>query len=189
MTTDPGSSRKVNAFLIVLVVCAVGYAVVRLGIRKVVDREIEKNVGHVIPDFDLPTIDGQRVKRSDFAGKVMILHFSRSKCSSCEIEKPEIQKFEKTLDASQVALITINTDRIMGFSEADSQKTISRSGFTHPIVFADQAFLDSFHGATWANVTPITYLVDRENRIVTTLRGAQMAVDLTAALEPLLAAK
>lgn len=186
MTTEATSSRKVNLFLIALVVLALGYVGVRKGIRAVVDREIEKNVGHIIPDFDLPMLDGTRVKRSDFAGKVLILHFSRSKCSSCEIEKPEIQKFEKTLDASRVALLTINTDRIMGFSEEDSKKTVSRSGFAHPIVFADQAFLDSFHGATWAKVTPITYFVDREGRVVTTLRGAQMADALTAALAPLL---
>lgn len=182
MTTEPSRDRRVKLFLIALALVALGYAAVRIGVRAVVDREIEKHVGNVIPDFDLPMLDGTRVKRSDFAGKILILHFSRSKCGSCEIEKPEIRKFEQTLDPARVALLTINTDRVMGFAEDVSQKTVERSAFRHPTVFADREFLESFHGATWANVTPITYFVDTQLRTVKSLRGAQTADALTEAL-------
>ena len=45
--------------------------------------------------------------------------------------------------------------------------------YDHPILMADKAFVDAFHGAGWAHVTPVSYIVDANGEIVDTLRGHQ----------------
>lgn len=154
----------------------------RIVIREYVNHEIEKNQGESLPAFSLRSLDGKTFTHADIAGKIAILHFSRSFCGSCEKEKPAIKAFEATLDPNDVVLVTLNTDPVMGFSLDDTKKTIERSGFSHPTYLVDETFLNDFHGATWAKVTPITYFVDRTGKIVSSLRGAQTVEALAAEL-------
>jgi cytochrome c biogenesis protein CcmG, thiol:disulfide interchange protein DsbE len=44
------------------------------------------SVGQDAPDFELTTFDGKTFSKKDFTGKVLILHFWSSWCSSCEVE-------------------------------------------------------------------------------------------------------
>jgi cytochrome c biogenesis protein CcmG, thiol:disulfide interchange protein DsbE len=172
-----------NRAAIALVTIVALYFGVRLVVREYVDHEIEKNQGETLPTFALKSLDGATFTNADIAGKIAILHFSRSFCGSCEKEKPAVKEFEKTLDPSQIVLVTLNTDPVMGFTLDDTKKTVERSGFAHPTYLVDEKFLNDFHGAAWAKVTPITYFVDRQGKIVTSLRGTQTVESLSAALE------
>ena len=71
---------------------------------------------------------------------------------------------------------------MQGFDEATTEATLARMGYTHPILVADAAFADAFHGAGWTHVTPVTYVLDEEGRISASLRGHQELEALLAAL-------
>lgn len=174
---------KVGVWITIVLVLTISYPIVMSIIRAHVDSRIAQNHGLRLRPFSLVDRDGQAWNNESLRGKVAILNFTRSKCRSCEVEKPEIKKFAAGLDPEQVVLLSVMTDRVMGFSEEETRKTIERSGFEHPILMADEQFVDDFHGSDWSNVTPVSYFINPEGKIVTSLRGAQTVESLTAALK------
>ena len=56
------------------------------------------------PDFDLPALGGGRVKLSDHAGKVVILHFWTKTCKPCLEELPLLAQFADNFRAAAAAL-------------------------------------------------------------------------------------
>lgn len=166
-------NRRTWIWPAVVVVIAAAYPVGKWGVRAWVDRKIERNVGHQLPSFTLTSTDGRTFRSDELRGKVAVLHFLRSFCGSCEREKPAVRALASKLDPNDVVLWSIMTDRLQGYAEADTQATLARSKFEHPVLMADKAFADAFHGAEWSHVTPIWYVVSRDGEIVATLRGTQ----------------
>jgi peroxiredoxin len=73
------------------------------------------------PDFELPALDGQKVRLSSYRGKTVILHFWTKTCVPCLEELPEIESLAKMLSPHRdVALITVTTDE----SAADADATL-----------------------------------------------------------------
>ena len=48
----------------------------------------ETSAGALAPDFELTTLDGKRVKLSDYRGKAVLLNFWATWCSPCKVEMP-----------------------------------------------------------------------------------------------------
>jgi len=153
-------------------------------------RACARSSGHTwTTAFELPEVTNTGepsphiVASSAFLGRVLVLNFMRSHCVNCEREKADVRAFAEHLDAREAAILSIMTDQVEGFPPTDSAATLSRSGFTHPVLMADQPFIDALHGSTWSHVTPITYFVDRQGTVVESLRGAQTEETLQAALQ------
>jgi len=63
------------------------------------------------PDFELPTIDGKKLRLASYRGKTVILHFWTKTCTPCLQELPDIASLAKVLKPHpDVALLTITTD-------------------------------------------------------------------------------
>ena len=171
----------------VLLLAGVGLAFgawqgVMWGVRKYVDSRIASAVDAPVVDFDLATVDGGRVTATDLRGRWVVLNFFRSQCAGCNAEAPAVRELAERLDPERATLVGILVDRVQGFPESMSQETLERMRYRHPVAWADAAFVDAFHGAGWSNVTPITYFVDPEGRVVASLRGHQTFESLTAPL-------
>ena len=50
-------------------------------------------LGQTAPAYDLPTLEGGRVRSSDLAGKVVIVNFWNSWCIPCQQEHPALTEF------------------------------------------------------------------------------------------------
>ena len=50
-------------------------------------------VGHMAPDFELTTLDGETIKLSEFRGQRVMLNFWAAWCPPCRTEMPDMQKF------------------------------------------------------------------------------------------------
>lgn len=73
------------------------------------------------PDFALPTLDGRKVRLSDYRGKVVILNFWSKTCKPCLEEMPSLHDLGTILSQrSDIVLLTITTDE----SAADAQATL-----------------------------------------------------------------
>jgi peroxiredoxin len=178
-----GPSRRTVLGILVPAVLVAGYFGVRAAVRAHVDGVIQASVGAVLPPFDLPRADGAgRLTAADLRGRKVLLHFFRSHCASCEAEAPAVRNLEAQLDASQVAMVHVMTDRVMGFDPADTQATLEGKAFLGPVLMADEAFMDQFHKVAWSRVTPVTYVVDRQGTIRLALRGRQTESSLREAL-------
>ncbi len=152
-------------------------------VRAHVTGKIEASLDHPLPAFALPTTAGGRIDSNDLRGKVVVLNFFRSRCHSCELEADAVRAFAAEMHARpDVVVLGVLLDRVMGFSESDSAATLARHAYTHPVLVADAAFVDAFHGVGWANVTPVTYVARADGKIVAALRGHQTLAALRDAL-------
>ncbi|MEO0481150.1 MAG: TlpA disulfide reductase family protein [Planctomycetota bacterium] len=156
------------------------YQGVMFGIRKYVDTKIEAPIGRPVEDFVLTDIDGGTWRASELRGKAVILHFFRSQCVSCHAMKRDMKRFAKELDAEKAQVLYLMVDKVQGFPEDMSARTILDMAFDGPVVMVDEAFVDAFYGSDWANVTPITYLVNQEGQVARALRGQQSYDELKA---------
>lgn len=63
------------------------------------------------PDFELPSLTGEKVRLSSFRGKVVILNFWTKTCRPCLEEMPSLAELGKIVNTHQdIALVTISTD-------------------------------------------------------------------------------
>ncbi|MBL9077832.1 MAG: TlpA family protein disulfide reductase [Planctomycetes bacterium] len=150
-------------------------------VRRHVDGLIQHAVDAPLPEFRLTDRAGRTWTQLDLAGKRAVLHFFRSRCHSCDVEAPEIRAFEARLPADVVCL-HVMTDAVLEFAPELTAATLQAKAFAQPVLMADAAFVDAFHGVDWSNVTPITYVVDARGTVRYGLRGARTAAELEQAL-------
>ena len=68
-------------------------------------------LGHNAPAYDLPTLDGGRVRSADLAGKVVIVNFWNSWCIPCQQEHPAlVDFFQRHADDPGFAMVGIVRD-------------------------------------------------------------------------------
>jgi peroxiredoxin len=109
------------------------------------------NLDRLAPEFDLPNLEGKRVKLSDYRGKVVILNFWTKTCQPCLEEMPAFGDLAKALsNRNDVALVTISTDE----TAADARAT-----------------LESVLGS---KQPPFEVLMDPDARIVTDTYGTKL---------------
>lgn len=180
--TESGGASALRIVLVIVAVFAV-YQAVMYGVRRHVDGKIEASAGGRLFDFELEDMDGKVWRSAEFAGRKVVLNFFRSRCQGCRVEAPNVRELVRRVDPAKVAVIGIMMDEVQGYPIDATQKTLTDFGYEHPILMADAAFLDAFHGAGWAHVTPITYIANESGEIVAALRGHQRLDTLLAALE------
>jgi peroxiredoxin len=73
------------------------------------------------PDFELPDLDGKKVKLSDFRGRAVIMNFWTKTCRPCLEEMPALANLAKAMRPHKdLAFITVTTDE----SAADARNTL-----------------------------------------------------------------
>ena len=174
------SRRTLIGLLVPLVLIASYYGVMSY-LRAHVSDLIAYSVDKPLPEFQLVDRDGKQWSNKDLVGKCAVLHFFRSHCSSCDIEAPAIRKLEKR-KPDDVVWLHVMTDIVLDVTPATTAATIARKEFSEPILMADAVFVELFHSATWAQVTPITYIVDKQGTVRYGLRGGQDAATIESAI-------
>lgn len=175
-------SRRTLISLIVPLVLIAAYFGVTSYVRAHVTDLIQHAVDKPLPDFQLLDRDGKQWSKQDLAGKRAVLHFFRSHCHSCEVEAPSIRELEKG-KPDDVVWLHVMTDVVLDVTPATTKATIARKKFTEPILMADVAFVELFHKAKWAQVTPITYIIDKAGIVRYGLRGRQEAATVRQAID------
>ncbi len=180
--SQPRSSlRTIGLVLVVVGGLVTVYEGTMFGLRWYTNARIQDSIGKPIT-FDLETTDGGRLDLSTLRGKTVVLNFFRSRCPTCEREKPAIRAFAAEVDPAKVAVVGVFVDRLQGYPATESATTLERAAFRHPVVWADAALAERFHGAGWTNITPVTYVLDGNGNVVRALRGAQTIESLRSAL-------
>jgi len=120
--------------------------------------------GQDAPDFELSTLDGNKVKLSDYRGKVVWLYLWRCGSPQCRQELPHLQKwYEKNRNDDLVVFGVNSTDdkRIL-------QAFLRENPVTFPVVhdcssFARKAVQD--YGDKTATM-PMSCIIDRQGKVV-----------------------
>lgn len=159
-----------------------GFQLTMALVRSHTNGRIQGTVDRPMPAFRLETTEGATLDSATLKGKTVVLNFFRSRCEACDREQEAVRELARSVDPAKVAVLGILCDRLQGYPPAESAATLRRMAFEHPVLWADAAFADAFHGAGWTNVTPITYVVDGGGTIRRALRGAQSLAALRSAL-------
>jgi peroxiredoxin len=131
-----------------------------------------------VPDFELPALDGKKVRLSSFRDKTVILHFWTKTCKPCLEELPQIASLAKAIKPyPNVALVTITTDETAEDAKATLESIIgSSSSF---VTLVDPGGDDVVVGKFGTKLFPETWFIDPEGVIRARFDGPR---DWTGAL-------
>ncbi len=152
-------------------------------------------LGTKAPDFALPDIDGEIVKRDDFAGKPLLVVFM---CNHCPFVIYVREKLvEKIIDYQNlgIAVVGINSNDVANYPDDSPEKMkqdVQKYGYTFAYLFDETQEVARAYDAA---CTPDFFLFDENHKLVyrgqfdDSRPGSDIPVtgeDLTAAISALL---
>ena len=182
---DSRTKRWRWALLALVVLVFPAYQGVLWGVRAYVDSRIGRMEGQALPQFSMTGRDGVVYSTESLRGRTVVLNFFRSRCINCRLEKEAIKALAREVDEEKVLVLGVMTDAALSIPPEDSERTLEFMGYEHPVIMADREFMDAFHGVTWSNVTPVTYIVDPNGANVRSMRGERSLFEFRVALEGL----
>ncbi len=91
----------------------------------------ETSAAPLAPDFELTTLDGNRVKLSDYRGKAVLLNFWATWCSPCKVEMPWFVDMQKHYGNDGLVILGVAMD------DSDTPKIAqfaSEMGVNYPVL-------------------------------------------------------
>jgi peroxiredoxin len=144
--------------LIVLLLCGV------LLVYAMTDTTAMKTAGGVAsigvqaPDFALQDLQGKMWRLSDLKGKVVLLHFWATWCSTCEQENPTLQNLMRAeQDNPQLIVLSV----LVRDDPSAAKAYMAKKGFDFPVL-ADDKKTSIQYGLTGV---PETFLIDKNGTI------------------------
>jgi len=118
-------------------------------------------IGKKAPDFELNDLNGNKVKLSDFKGKVVMLNFWASWCGPCRMEIPDLINIQEKHKKDGLIIIGITIpssgtpEQVKKFAESYKINYILVTGSNTEIM----TIATSYGGV---RAVPTTFLIDRD---------------------------
>ena len=159
-----------NALVFVVLVAAI---MAMLAAGKYMDRTRKhgplKMVGDVkgvqARDFDLATLDGRRVKLSDFRGKAVLLNFWATWCPPCKIEMPWFVDLQKQYGKDGLVVLGVAMDDTEPPKIAEFAHDM---GVNYQVLLGTDQVSDDYGNVQYL---PTTFYLDRNGVIVDKAAG------------------
>lgn len=164
-----------SAFLVLLAFLAL----LGVSLRRVQSGSIV--IGQQVPEFSLVTFDGQTLNLSDFKGKIVVLNFWASWCSTCSQEAIDMEEaWRHYQPGGEVVFLGIDyTD-----TEPEALAYLEKYGVTYPNGPDLRTRISQMFRLTGV---PETYFIDREGRLAYARKGPFASVgEIQNAIDDLL---
>jgi peroxiredoxin len=128
------------------------------------DKNQKIEVGKTAPDFVLVDMEGNKHRLSEYKGQGVFLNFWATWCKPCEREMPYIENQYQQFKDQGVQVLAIDS------SETDLvvNKFVERHGMTFPVMIDKDGQVQAAYGI---NPLPITFLIDKEGKVVKSHTG------------------
>jgi len=134
------------------------------------DKNIGIDIGKISSDFELESLDGRKVRLSDYRGKNIILNFWASWCPPCREEMSEFQKIYSE-NKDKIVVLGVNLQE----SKDNAEAFVKKLGITFPILLDPNAQVkDRYNVFT----QPVTYFIDENGQIVDKKLGPLTAEEI-----------
>lgn len=110
------------------------------------------------PDFALSSVDGSRVRLSDYRGKVVLLDFWATWCPPCRAAIPHIVQLQNKYRSEGFVALGMNMDQ----NPEDVTSFLNRVNVNYPILKTDPITLQAYGGVS---SIPLAFLVDKQGYI------------------------
>ena len=132
------------------------------------------------PAFSLPDLSGKKVDSKSLAGKVAVLSFGATWCSSCTSELKSLENLQAKFPSDLVVYFVAMDGR----GEKDVKPYMDKNGHRLPTLLDPKMAIAREHGIRWI---PVTVVVDRQGTLVGRAIGprewdGKEAVDLVQSL-------
>src|SRR5450755_1622951 len=129
--------------------------------RKVKQTALVGNInGRLAPDFDLASLDGKRVKLSDFRGKAVLLNFWATWCAPCKEEMPWFVDLQKKYAGDGLVVVGVAMD------DSDASKIAEftgEMGVNYPVLLGTDKVSDDYGNVDFL---PTSFYIDRDGKFV-----------------------
>jgi peroxiredoxin len=112
------------------------------------------------PDFELTSLDGRKVKLSDYRGKAVLLNFWATWCSPCKVEMPWFVDLQKKYGNDGLVVLGVAMD------DTDNSKIAqfaSEMGVNYPVLLGTDKVSEQYGNVQFL---PTTFYIDREGKII-----------------------
>lgn len=134
------------------------------------------------PGFTLPRLDGGTLSLASYRGKVVVLNFWASWCTSCRSEAPVFAEVLRRYGHRGVAVIGVDSQDFASRARVFAREYHVR----YPLVRDGSNDVTTRWGVT--NGFPVTFVIDRAGRVQRLFDQEVTAGEVTGALGPLLRA-
>ncbi len=120
--------------------------------------QMPAETGHM-PDFSLPTLDGNNFDTSNQQGRVLLINFWATWCAPCRVEIPDLIALQEELGSEKFDVLGISIDQ-------DDPKYVKEyvesMNINYPVLIDDGEVADGFGGVY---ALPTTFVVDKTGKI------------------------
>ncbi|MBZ5729097.1 MAG: redoxin domain-containing protein [Acidobacteriia bacterium] len=127
------------------------------------------------PDFELKTIEGERVHLAELRGHPVLLSFWASWCGPCRRELPEVARLHEQFKGRGLVVLGINDE-----GKGTARKFADKNGLPFPTVDDSGG---KAHRLYRVRAIPSVFLIDGEGKVVRFFLGAKSPAVLEAALK------
>jgi peroxiredoxin len=136
--------------------------------QEAADAEAGINIGNKAPDFELQTLDGSKVKLSDFRGEKVMLNFWATWCPPCQFEMPHMEKFYEGYKSKDVVVLAVNLTQTEK-SPQDVPKFVQSKALSFPVVLDEKGDVS---GNYQVMAYPTSFMIDTHGIIREKFQGA-----------------
>lgn len=137
------------------------------------------------PAVDYPLLDGSALRSSDLRGKVVLVNFWATSCTTCVGEMPQMVDTFRQFAGKGFDLVAVS----MSYDQPDYVKTFVAKGpagaLPFPVAFDAGGRIAKAFGSV--SLTPTSFLIDRDGRIVKEYVGPPNFAELRTLIGKLLA--
>lgn len=163
-----GKNARTSIFLIALIVLG---AVILFWLQVKDDVSVNPTgqarlgKGLPAPDFSLPALDGQRIRLSDYRGKVVLLNIWATWCLPCVEEMPSMERLHQTMSEEDFKILAVSIDA----SGAEAVRAFMKHhGLSFTALSDPQNTIRSLYQITGV---PESFIIDRNGVIVEKVIG------------------
>ncbi len=139
----------------------------------------DRNAQGTAADFTLQNLNGQKVRLSDYRGKVVLLDFWATWCPPCRASVPGIEKIYETYKDKGLVVLGVSLDE-GGWDSV--QSFIKDNGITYTVLKGTDDVASDYQVRT----IPMLYVVDKEGRISKRYLGFGNESDLEQEIKAIL---
>lgn len=121
-------------------------------------------------DYDVPTIDGQTIKLSNYRGKVLVVDFWATWCAPCRQETPQLARIAKENQARGLEVVGLHIDDRGRSTPEAIRKFINDFGINYTVGLATNDMFTQYLG-TEDDTIPQTLVFDRKGRAILHMSG------------------
>jgi cytochrome c biogenesis protein CcmG/thiol:disulfide interchange protein DsbE len=129
------------------------------------------------PTFSLDTLDGETISLADLEGRPVVLNFWSSSCPHCATLAPHLETLSKEHQEQGL--------QVLGVAGRDSEQALRDKAealnLTYPIGMSPEAV-----SAYGVRGIPMTFFIDREGNIVSSILGSRGLPDVEAEVQKIL---